>query len=98
MIGLNKERIDVLDKVLGKPVFAGDRSTEGSLFAVVYRSPRPHAWIRRVDLSKIQAQPGVVKVITAADIPGQNRFGAIKKDQQCLAENRKSDMSGNLFF
>lgn len=88
MIGLNKERIDVLDKVLGKPVFAGDRSTEGSLFAVVYRSPRPHAWIRRVDLSKIQAQPGVVKVITAADIPGQNRFGAIKKDQQCLAGDR----------
>jgi len=88
MIGLNKERIDVRDKVLGKPVFAGDRSTEGSLFAVVYRSPRPHAWIRRVDLGKIQAQPGVVKVITAADIPGQNRFGAIKKDQQCLAEDR----------
>jgi len=88
MIGLNKERIDVLDKVLGKPVFAGDRNTEGSLFAVVYRSQRPHGWIRSVNISKIQAQPGVVKVITAADIPGQNRFGAIKKDQQCLAEDR----------
>lgn len=88
MIGLNKERIDVIDKVLGKPVFAGDMKTEGLLFAVVYRSPRPHAWIRGIDVSKVLAQPGVVRIITAADIPGQNKFGAIKKDQPCLVEHR----------
>jgi nicotinate dehydrogenase large molybdopterin subunit len=88
MIGLNKERIDVIDKVLGSPCFAGDIKTDGSLFAVVYRSPRPHAWIRRIDTSKVADRPGIVKIITATDIPGQNRFGAIKKDQPCLAEDR----------
>jgi CO/xanthine dehydrogenase Mo-binding subunit len=88
MIGANKERVDVIDKVLGRPIFAGDTKRKGSLFAVVYRSPRPHAWIRGIDVSRVATQPGVVKIITAADIPGQNRFGAIKKDQPCLAEDR----------
>jgi len=87
-VGLNKERIDVIDKVLGRPVFSGDMERKGLLFAAVYRSPRPHAWIRNIDVSKVAAQPGIVKVITAADIPGKNRFGVIKKDQPCLAEDR----------
>ena len=88
MIGSNKERIDVIDKILGRAIFAGDMKPEGALFAAVYRSPRPHAWIRRVDVSRVTAQPGIVKIISATDIPGQNRFGAIKKDQPCLAEDR----------
>jgi len=88
MIGANKERVDVIDKVLGRPIFAGDTKRKGSLFAVVYRSPRPHAWIRHINVGLAVAQPGIVKIISATDIPGKNRFGAIKKDQPCLAENR----------
>ena len=46
IVGSNKARIDALDKVLGRPVFAGDKEIDGALYAVVYRSPRPHAWIK----------------------------------------------------
>lgn len=87
-IGKNIARIDALDKVLGKPVFAGDRIMEGALHAVVLRSPRPHARITGLDVKKALALPGIVKVITAADIPGNPLFGAIKKDQPCLAADR----------
>ena len=37
MVGSNRKRIDVIDKVLGKPVFAGDMKADRLLFAVVYR-------------------------------------------------------------
>jgi len=88
MIGSNKERVDVIDKVLGRPIFAGDTKRKGSLFAVVYRSPRPHAWIRHINVGLAATQPGIVRIISATDIPGKNQFGAIKKDQPCLAEDR----------
>ena len=52
IVGSNRPRIDVLDKVLGRPVFAADMKIEGALHAVVFRSPRPHAWIRGVDVRR----------------------------------------------
>jgi len=88
IVGSNKTRIDVLDKVLGRPVFAADMRIDGALHGVVYRSPRPHAWIRRIDVREVLALPGIVRVISSADIPGDKFFGAIKKDQPCLAFDR----------
>ncbi|MGD9577896.1 MAG: xanthine dehydrogenase family protein molybdopterin-binding subunit [Syntrophorhabdus sp.] len=88
MVGSNRKRIDVIDKVLGRPVFAGDMTIDKIHYVVIYRSPRPHARIRSIDASVAAAQPGIAKVISAADIPGQKRFGVIKKDQPCLAEDR----------
>jgi CO/xanthine dehydrogenase Mo-binding subunit len=88
IVGSNRPRIDVLDKVLGRPVFAADMKIEGALHAVVFRSPRPHAWIRGVDVKEAFSLPGMVKVISSADIAGENLFGAIKKDQPCLAQDK----------
>ena len=88
IVGSNKARIDALDKVLGRPVFAGDKEIDGALYAVIYRSPRPHAWIRGIDVKGVLSLPGIVRVISSADIPGEKLFGAIKKDQPCLAQDR----------
>ena len=88
IVGSNRIRIDGLDKVLGKPVFAADMKIEGALHAVVYRSPRPHAWIRGIDVKGALSLPGIVRVISSTDIPGEKLFGAIKKDQPCLAQDR----------
>lgn len=88
IVGSNRIRIDALDKVLGKPVFAGDRKIDGVLHAVVFRSPRPHAVIRVIDLKGVLSLPGIVRVISSSDIPGEKLFGAIKKDQPCLAEGK----------
>ena len=88
IVGSNRTRIDGLDKVLGKPVFAADMKIEGALHAVVYRSPRPHAWIRGIDVKRAFSLPGIVRIISSNDIPGEKLFGAIKKDQPCLAQDR----------
>ena len=88
IVGSNKARIDALDKVLGRPVFAGDQEIDGALYAVIYRSPRPHAWIRGIDVKGVLSLPGIVRVISSTDIPGEKLFGAIKKDQPCLAQDR----------
>jgi CO/xanthine dehydrogenase Mo-binding subunit len=88
IVGSSRTRTDALDKVLGKPVFAADKRIEGVLHAVVFRSPRPHALIRGIDLREAMSLPGVVRIISSSDIPGEQLFGAIKKDQPCLAQGR----------
>lgn len=87
-IGKDIDRVDALQKVLGKPIFSGDLRIEGALYGVVYRSARPHAWIRSINARETLSLPGVVKIITSRDVPGENLFGIIKKDQFYLAEDR----------
>jgi nicotinate dehydrogenase large molybdopterin subunit len=87
-LGGSIERIDALDKVLGKAQYAGDIKLEGMLYGCILRSPRPHAVIKAVDSTRAMALAGVVKVITFEEIPGENLFGIIKKDQPYLAHGR----------
>ena len=48
-------------------------------------SPHARAKITRIDVSPALAIPGVACVLTAADIPGENDVGAIRKDEPLLA-------------
>lgn len=58
----------------------------GMLHAAIYGSPVAHGRLRRLDVSRAAAHAGVVRVVTAADIPGENRIGAIFLDEQSLAD------------
>ena len=87
-VGKDVDRIDALDKVLGKPIFSGDISMPGMLHGCILRSARPHARISRIDLKDALSLEGVVKVITSRDIPGENLHGIIRKDQPYLAEDK----------
>ena len=49
----------------------------GTLHAAPGLSSRAHARIRSMDLAKVRAAPGVVLVLTAADIPGVNDVSPI---------------------
>ena len=57
----------------------------GTLHAALGLSPVAHGRIRSLDLSAVRAAPGVVAVLTAADIPGDNNYGPIKKDDPIFA-------------
>ncbi|MEE8285595.1 MAG: xanthine dehydrogenase molybdopterin binding subunit, partial [Gammaproteobacteria bacterium] len=48
---------------------------DGTLYAAIGYSSRAHARIRRMVLSHVEAAPGVVAVLSAADIPGDNNHG-----------------------
>ena len=58
----------------------------GLLHAAVFGSPKAHGVITRLAADAARAAPGVVAVLTAADIPGANRFGPIIQDEQLLVE------------
>ena len=59
----------------------------GTLHAGFGLSSRPHARVLTLDLAAVRAAPGVVAVLTAADIPGENDFGAILRDDPILAND-----------
>ena len=70
-IGENSPRVDAYDKVIGAAQFADDiQFGPGLLYARIKRSPYPHALIKRLDVSKALALPGVKAVVTGEDTPG----------------------------
>ncbi|MBI4488951.1 MAG: xanthine dehydrogenase family protein molybdopterin-binding subunit [Deltaproteobacteria bacterium] len=67
-VGQNVPRVDGFEKVTGKAKFTGDLAISGMLHGKILRSPYPHARIVSIDASQAEALPGVVAVLTAADI------------------------------
>jgi CO/xanthine dehydrogenase Mo-binding subunit len=81
-------RPDMPDKLRAAP-YHTDRVVPGLLHAKMLRSPLPHGTIRRLDIMPALGMPGVVAVITAADIPGRNIHGArVRWDQPVLCWDR----------
>jgi xanthine dehydrogenase large subunit len=56
------------------------------LHLAVGMSTVAHARVRNLDLSEVVAADGVVDTCTAADIPGENNYGSIIKDDPLLAD------------
>jgi len=71
-VGHNVKRVDGVEKVTGAAKFVGDIAVPGMLYGKVLRSTYPHARIRSIDASQAEALPGVVAVLTAADIADLN--------------------------
>lgn len=86
-VGDRGARLDGAPKVDGTDRFGADLWPEGALVLRAVRSPHDHARFAFGDLADFAARPGVVRVWTAADIPGVNRYGVIPAfaDQPALA-------------
>ncbi len=85
LIGKSEIRKDAHAKVTGKAQYIDDMPVEGLLHGVVLRSPHHHARIVKIDSAKAKALPGVVAVVTSADVPGEKKFGALVPDRPALA-------------
>ena len=83
-IGNRVHRVDVEEKVLGYGKYPDDFYTEGMCYGSAVRSKYPRARVKAIDTAAAKALPGVVCVLTAADIPGKNYIGHLKKDQPTL--------------
>ncbi len=83
-VGKNILKVDVQEKVTGKAIYPDDIYFNDMLYLKIKRATHPHAYLRRIDISKAQKLPGVVKITTAADIPEVKNFGLIIKDQPVL--------------
>jgi CO/xanthine dehydrogenase Mo-binding subunit len=69
LIGVSRPRLDSVDKVTGAARFAGDLTLPGLLHTRLVLSPEPHARVALVDAEEARQIPGVVAVLTAADLP-----------------------------
>jgi len=68
-IGRRARRQDIPGHVTGRSPFYDDHLFEGLLHIRCVRSPHHHARIRRIDAAAAERMPGVVRVLTGADVP-----------------------------
>jgi xanthine dehydrogenase large subunit len=76
--------------VAGEATYVDDiRELDGTLHAALGLSPVAHGVLKGIDVARLRAEPGVVAVFTAADIPGPNDCAPIVKgDDPILADGR----------
>src|SRR5215470_6554194 len=69
-IGAAVRRKEDLRFITGKGQYTDDISRPGETRAVFVRSPHAHAKIKKVDTKAAAGMPGVVAVLTGADLAG----------------------------
>ncbi|MDR0965238.1 MAG: xanthine dehydrogenase family protein molybdopterin-binding subunit [Myxococcales bacterium] len=86
VVGHAPLRVDGVEKVTGAALYTGDLKFHRMLHAHVVRSPHAHALVKRVDVAKARAVPGVRAVVTGHDFPLHT--GIYLKDQTIFAIDR----------
>ncbi|MBI2917471.1 MAG: xanthine dehydrogenase family protein molybdopterin-binding subunit [Chloroflexi bacterium] len=86
-VGQRVVRVDGVEKATGHVTYATEVVLPGMLHGKVLRSPYPHARIRRIDTSQAETMPGVVAVVTIADVP-QHSSGYFLQDHHILARDK----------
>ena len=79
-LGQRVPRVDVKEKVSGTGQYPDDIYLDGMIYGSAVRSQYPRARVLAIHTEEAKALPGVVGVFTAADIPGNNKVGHLKKD------------------
>ncbi len=79
-VGHTHTRPDGIEKVTGDAIYTDDLVFDGMLYAKARRAMIPHGILKKLDISKAKALPGVVAVLTAEDIPGEHNHGLVIYD------------------
>jgi aldehyde oxidoreductase len=79
-IGTSGSRYQGFDLALGDKQYVDDMRPPGMLHGALRLADHARADVLRIDTSAAVAVPGVVRVLTAADVPGELRVGLIHKD------------------
>ena len=79
---------DGIKHVKGESQFLDDlKLLEGTLFASVFYSEIAHGKILKLDFKKASELKGVVSILTAKDITGENQIGGIIPDEKLFADD-----------
>ncbi len=88
-----------LKHVTGQAIYVDDiPEPAGILHAAPGLSARAHARIRSIDLSAVRKAPGVVLVLTAADVPGVNDVSPIGAGDDPVFAKDKVEFHGQVLF
>jgi CO/xanthine dehydrogenase Mo-binding subunit len=96
-IGQPIARVDAVERVKGRAVYAPDLTLPGTLHCKILRSPYAHARIKSIDTSAAESYPGVKGVVTHKDLPsldsdeqvgGEVTLDAVYLRQFLMAQDR----------
>jgi len=79
-VGTSYPKYEAYEMAVGKRLFVNDLNFEGMLHGALYFSDHPKAMVLKIDTSEASKIKGVIKIITAEDIPGERFVGLIFKD------------------
>ncbi len=88
VVGQPLPRPDAVAKVTGAARYTDDYVFPNMLHAATLRAGIPHARIRRIDVSKARALPGVHAVLTHEDVPGSKNHGLVYNDWPVLCYDK----------
>jgi selenium-dependent xanthine dehydrogenase len=83
-IGARAERYQARELALGEKPFVSDMRVAGMVHGALRFADHPRAVIRRIDVRRALEEPGVIAVVTAADVPGKRHQGLIVDDWPLL--------------
>jgi aerobic carbon-monoxide dehydrogenase large subunit len=90
-VGCKRKRVEDVRFVQGKGSYVDDLQLPGMLYGDFTRSPYGHARINRIDSAKAKAVPGVLAVLTAADLKplGLHYMPTLAGDVQAVLAEEK---------
>jgi xanthine dehydrogenase large subunit len=81
------KNVDSKSHVRGESIYLDDIPlVQGTLFACVYDSTVAHGKLKSIDTTEAEKSEGVVKIITAKDLIGENQIGGILPDEPLFAD------------
>jgi xanthine dehydrogenase large subunit len=93
------KNIDAINHVRGESIYLDDIPLQqGTLFAAVFDSPVAHGVFKEIDLQNAKNTEGVVRVIIAKDLIGENQIGGIIPDEPLLADGQSSQTHVSLLL
>ncbi len=96
-VGTSLPRYTGADAVLGDRLFIDDIAIPGMAHAVMRFSDHPRALVKRIDTSAAEAMEGVIRVVTARDVPGDRFVGLIVSDWPIfIAEGEETRYVGDI--
>ncbi|GCD10192.1 selenium-dependent xanthine dehydrogenase [Clostridium tagluense] len=84
IVGEKLNRVDAVDKVLGIAEYVDDMRIDGLIYGGAVRTKYPRALVKSIDISEAKNLKGVHAVITANELPGNQKIGHIVKDWDVL--------------
>jgi len=88
VVGKPLPKVDAAAKVTGRAVYADDMLPSRTLHCKILRSPHPHARIVSIDTSAARRIPGVLAVITGADLPVKFGILPVTQDERALEHEK----------
>ena len=79
-VGQSLARYQAGETAIGARPYVDDVQIEGMLYGAVVLSPHARARVLSIDSAAAQAMPGVVRVATSQDVPGERWYGLLFAD------------------